>query len=202
MARPDVPPMRDGHLPPLDEGTVEEIRAAVGVRHAPNARTRSERRITTLTARELRAIELTAAGATYDQVGVILSMTRTNARLLVERALARRALEVRHRELDAAKTLQLERLEQLIRRWWTLAVGNPKDGTPPNERAAVIVLSIMDRQARILGLEAPLRVEQDVTVSLSHEELEARQEKILAGLAEVRARQLTAIEGTFTEGAA
>lgn len=194
--------MNDGHLPALDEGTVDQLREAVGIRHQGGARTRSERRITTLTARELRAIELTAAGATYDQVGAILSMTRTNARLLVERALARRALEIKHRDLGPAKALQLERLEMLMRRWWPLAVGNPRDGVAPSERAAAVVLSVIDRINRVSGLEAPLRVEQDVTVSLSHEELVERQDRVLAGLAEVRKRQLTAIEGTFSEGAA
>ncbi len=200
MARPDVPPMNDGHLPPLDEGTVEEIRDAVGIRHSAGSRTRSERRTTTLTARELRAIELTAAGATYDQVGVILSMGRTAARALVERALARRALEVQHRELGPARTLQLERLELLFRRWFPLAVGNPRDDppTPPNERAAAVVMSVMDRQARILGLEQPIRVEEEVTVSLTYQELDARREEILRGLADVVERH-QAIEGEFRE---
>ncbi|HEX7918726.1 MAG TPA: hypothetical protein VF454_04940, partial [Gemmatimonadales bacterium] len=174
MARPDVPPMQDGHLPPLGEGSVADLRAAIGIRHKANSRTRSERRMTTLTARELRAIELTAAGATYDQVGVILSINRTSARQLVERALARRALEVQHRELGPAKALQLERLEFMMRRWWPLAVGNPREGTAPNDRAAAIVLSIMDRQERLLGLAAPIRIEEDIKVSLSYEELEER----------------------------
>lgn len=191
--------MEDGHLPPLDEGSVAELRNAVGIRHQPNSRTRSERRTTTLTARELRAIELTAAGATYDQVGAILSINRTSARALVERALARRALEVQHRELGPARVLQLERLDRLLMRWWPLAVGNPREGTAPNDRAAAIVLSIMDRQERILGLAQPIRVEEDVRVSLTYEELEGRREKVLAGLAEVMARQ-QAIEGEFTEG--
>ena len=191
--------MKDGHLPPLDEGSVADLRNAVGIRHQPNSRTRSERRVTTLTARELRAIELTAAGATYDQVGAILSINRTSARALVERALARRALEVQHRELGPARVLQLERLDKLLMRWWPLAVGNPREGLAPNDRAAMIVLSIMDRQERILGLAQPIRVEEDVTVSLTYEELEGRREKVLAGLAEVMRRQ-QAIEGEFTEG--
>jgi len=201
MARPDVPEMHDEHLPPLDEATIPELRQAVGIRHKPNSRTRSERRLTTLTARELRAIELTAAGATYAQVAAILDLTPTNARLLVERALARRALEIHAREMPQAKALQLERLELMLRRWFPLAVGNPREQTPPNERAAAVVLSIMDRQARIIGLEAPLRIEQDIVVDApSHDELVARQERILAGLAEVRERH-QAIEGSFTEGA-
>lgn len=203
MARPDVPPMNDDHLPPLDEGSVAELRVAVGIRHQANSRTRSERRTTTLTARELRAIELTAAGATYDQVGAILSINRTSARALVERALARRALEIQHRDLGPARTLQLERLEFLFRRWWPLAVGNPRDvpPTPPNDRAAAIVMSIMDRQERILGLAQPIRVEEQVTVSLTYEELEGRREKVLAGLAEVVQRQRS-IDGEFREDVA
>lgn len=190
--------MRDEHLPPPD-GPIRALQDAVGVRNREGG---TQRRQTTLTARELRAIELTAAGATYAQVGVIMDMTRTNARLLVERALARRELEMRHREVGAAKALQLERLEQLMRRWFPIALGSPADGTPPNERAAVVVLSIMDRQARIAGLEAPLRAEVDLTVGLSHEEITERQERVLAALAEVRQRQQNAIEGTFTEGEA
>lgn len=200
MPRYDVPEMQDGHLPPEGEATIPELRQAVGIRHVDNrARTRSERRLTTLTARELRAIELTAAGATYAQVATILDLTPTNARLLVERALARRALEISAREMPAAKALQLERLETLLRRWFPLAVGNPRDGTPPSERGAMVTLSIMDRMNRITGVEAPLRVEQEITVdSVSHDDLVARQERILAGLAEVRERH-QAIEGSFEE---
>jgi DNA-binding CsgD family transcriptional regulator len=182
-------------LPPLDEGTQAEIQAALGITHMDP---RTKRRDTRLTARELRALELTAAGATYEQVGKVLGIARTNARHLVERALARRAAEVNSREFHVAKALELDRLETLYRRWWPLAIGNPAQGVPPLKDAADMVLKIHDRVARIEGLNAPTQVEARIDLEVNEISVEERRARVLSSLAEVRARQLT-IEGEFRE---
>jgi DNA-binding CsgD family transcriptional regulator len=197
MAQPP-PAYDDSHLPPLGEGTVEEIRKAAGIQDAKGPV--MGRRQTQLNARELRALELTAAGATYDLIAKILSITRPNARLLVERALARRAAEVGSREHHVAKALALDQMEHLWRRWYPLAMGDPANGIPPSKDAAGIALRIHERICRIQGLDAPVQVDARVEVEVNAETPEQRREKILASLAETRARQ-QAIEGEWREAA-
>lgn len=199
MARNDVKPYDDSNLPPLGEGTVAEIRAATGITEAKGPVL--GRRHTQLTAKELRALELVAAGATYDLIARILSITRPNARLLVERALARRAAEVNSREHHVAKALELDRMETLWRRWFPLAIGNPAAGIPPNKDAAGIALRIHERICRIQGLDAPVEVAAKLNLEIDVVSPEERRAKILASLAETKARQ-KAIEGEWKETAA
>lgn len=213
MPRPDMyPDYDDSHLPAVGTATAAELAAASGFKpRQPGARTaKGEQRSLTLQARDLRAIELAAAGATYDQIAKILGLaTRTSARQLLERALARRALEIQVRDLPAAKALQADRLDGLWRRWFPLAVGRPPTaddplGIPPSERAANVVLSIHDRMARLHGLDAPVKVEHEVVVTSDEEERE-RRERILVDLAEVARRHASIhppeIEGTWKESA-
>ena len=194
-----VKPYDDSALPPLGEGTVDEIRAAAGIEDAKGRVL--GRKQTQLTAKELRALELVAAGATYDLIGRILSMSRPNARLLVERALARRAAEVNSREHHVAKALELDRMETMWRRWFPLAMGDPANGVLPSKDAAGIALRIHERICRIKGLDAPVEVQARVDLEVDAVSPEERRAKILASLAETKARQAT-IEGEWKEAAA
>lgn len=203
MPRPDLSPeFDDSHFPPLGEGSQAEIAAAAGFKpkHPSVGSANGSQNPGRLQARELRAIELAAAGATYDHIGRIIGITRSAARQLVERALARRALEVKVRELPVAKALQADRLDALWRRWYPLALGDGAT-TPPDPRAASVVLSIHDRMCRLHGLEdTSIQVEQHITIVTDAEE-RARRETILADLAEVgrRLQDVPAIEGTWEE---
>lgn len=196
----NVPDYDDSHLPPVGEGTAEELRLAVGQPAKMAPTTRQMRRWSTITERESRALELTAAGATYEQIGKVLSITRKNAQLLVDRAVGRRALEINAREAPETRAILMERLLALHRRWWPMALGNPAQGIDPSLPAAEMILKIHDRISRITGLDEgdmPARV--DITVSVA--DRDRRQDAILASLAEVAARQ-RAIEGEFREDAA
>ena len=51
-----------------------------------------------------------------------------------------------------ARDAELDRLERLQRSWWLPALSG-------DERAARVVLSVMDRRAKLLGLDAPIKSE-------------------------------------------
>jgi len=96
--------------------------------------------------RELECLALRKAGATYDQIGEKVGITREGARKAVSRALAElsaatteEAKEVRH--------LELERLDAMLLGLWQKA----SRGDPASVDR---VLRIQERRARLLGLDA------------------------------------------------
>jgi hypothetical protein len=196
-----MPDRNDAHLPPVGEGTVEELRTAVGASPRMVPTSRQARRWTTITERENRALELTAAGATYEQIGKILSITRRNAQLLVDKAVARRALEINRQEAGQVRAILMDRLVALHRRWWPMALGNPAEGVEPSQVAADMILKIHDRLARITGVDSGVETVARVDVVITEQDRANRLAGILDGLAEVAARQ-RAIEGEFREDAA
>jgi hypothetical protein len=60
-----------------------------------------------------------------------------------------------HATIDEHRELELDRLDALQRTFWKSAIeGNP--------RAADFVLRVIDKRAKLLGLEAPLKVQAEV----------------------------------------
>jgi len=116
--------------------------------------------------RERAALELRKAGATYRAIGEALGITPVGAYRAVMRAIAKlnaRVLE----EAEAVRRLELERLDDLLLAMWPQA----KKG---NQGAVDRVLRIMERRARLLGIDAPVKQELDVGDALA---------RILEGLA-------------------
>lgn len=106
--------------------------------------------------REAKAVALKAAGATYAEVGRVLGTDRSNAAKIV-----RRALEREHSEAVALmRQVEGERLDRLQRGLWLQA-------TQGDVQAAMGVLRVMERRARLFGLDAPARVQ--VTTELDAE---------------------------------
>lgn len=108
-----------------------------------------------------RALELRMSGATYTQIATALGFTnRGSAHRAVKRALAldyERTADLRaeYRRIQAA------RLERLIRGVWTIAVTpprNPDDGPYAQLAAVDRITRLLDRQAKLLGLDAPTEV--------------------------------------------
>lgn len=146
---------------------------------------------------ERRALDLLVAGASYDQIGTILGFSRTSAFNTIAKAMAKRADEFRaSHTYERAVVLHLDRLDRLFAKWLPLALGS--GGIPPSDKAAEIVLKVMERQDKILGLSAPQKVEQTTTVVVTTEQLESRRTALLDGLAEVEQRRRQ-IEGEFRE---
>lgn len=102
----------------------------------------------TLAMRETRAVEMRKAGATYDQIADALDCTRSTAYRTVMRALARNQSE----EVEEFRMIEGARLDRLQMAVWNRAVSG-------SESAINTVLRIMDRRARLFGLDAPSKVD-------------------------------------------
>lgn len=85
---------------------------------------------------------------------------------IVKRYLQRMELEEAESR-DELRTLENERLDELYRTWITKARGT--ESVAPDPKAAIIVLRIMDRRARLNGLDAPSKVNVNLTGSILHE---------------------------------
>lgn len=103
-----------------------------------------------------RAVELRKAGATYEQIGQQLGITRQSAHAHVVEAMRQVAQETSETAADVIQ-LELARLDQMLTGLWAQA----RQGVPV---AVDRVLRIMERRARLLGLDA----EGPVTAAVSN----------------------------------
>jgi hypothetical protein len=101
--------------------------------------------------RRKEAVDLRIEGKTYREIGQELGVTPTRARQLVAEALA--ALQKDTSEsAEELRRLELDRLDQLQSGLWEEAAGG-------NLKAVGAALKIMERRARLVGLDAPTRTE-------------------------------------------
>jgi NTP pyrophosphatase (non-canonical NTP hydrolase) len=100
--------------------------------------------------RELEALELRKAGATYDQIATRIGITREGSRRAVKRALA--ALSAECTEVaEEIRSLELERLDAMLLGVW--------DKARKGDLLAIDrVLKIQERRARFLGIDQPVRI--------------------------------------------
>jgi hypothetical protein len=118
------------------------------------------------------ALELRKSGATFKMIGDHFGVTAQSAHATVMRRL-RATLAEPAAELRA---LELERLDHLLTAIWTAA-------TSGDLQAQAGVLRIMDRRAKLLGLDAPQRIEDVIEVSDAKASLAAKLEKMAERLA-------------------
>jgi hypothetical protein len=97
--------------------------------------------------KQRQALELRRAGATYDAIAQQLGYTHASAaKKAVERALMRTLQE----PADDVRRLEVDRLDRLMLPWWRLATQ-----AGPDQKATEVVLKIMARRAKYLGLDGP-----------------------------------------------
>jgi hypothetical protein len=178
----------------------EAIAAGLPVENAEAARRR--RRAEAAIMREELAIELWAAGKTsaeisqamYDRWGVKLVSSVPE---LVRRGLYRRVQEGSE-DADVARELFRVRYQGLLSKWYELATG-----TPPDPKAADIVLRILRDWGVVEGIVAPPRsgdINLNILNGVQMDDQEMR-DKVLASLAAESAKQkmVKTIEGeSFT----
>ncbi len=105
--------------------------------------------------RELRALELRKAGATYRRIGEHLGITEQGAHKAVMRALNKLIADVSE-SADQLRELEVQRLDAMLLGLWDQArLGDVK--------AVTASLRVMERRARMLGLDLPPNISQDET---------------------------------------
>jgi hypothetical protein len=123
-------------------------------------------------ARRLLAVRLRLAGLTYAEVAAKLGVSEQRAWQLV-RAEVQRLNRERKEAAAELQRLELERLDRLHAAFWDRALEGDLD-------AAGVVLKVMARRARLLGLDAPPKREADPTVRV-----EVTVEQVIAARARV-----------------
>jgi hypothetical protein len=102
--------------------------------------------------RELAVVELRREGKTWQQIADVVNYaTAMGAWKAYQRACQRTLQE----PTDEARRIELDRLDALQRTYWEPAVEG-------NLRAADFVLRVIDRRARILGIDAPQKIQAEV----------------------------------------
>ena len=104
-------------------------------------------------ARGLKALDLRLSGASYRQIGQQLGVSHVQAFRDVQRVLR----EVVSEPAEAVRRVELARLDRLMRAHWSAAIEG-------DTKATAMVLQIMDRRARYLGLDSPQKI--DLTASI------------------------------------
>ena len=126
--------------------------------------------------RERRAVEMRTRGMTYREIGEALGVNPASAHRMVSRALARVPAEA----VNDLRALNLLRLEELWRRLGGILEDAADD---PDRQLRTIdrMMAVMERTARLMGLDAPpKRVVAVVTDELLEELIEEEQRAIEA----------------------
>jgi len=118
---------------------------------------KSEARQINIEERRQQALDFRKAGYSYRDIGARLEVSHEQARRDVEAALAALVADTKD-SAEQLRQLELERLDMLTKALEPMAaVGNPG--------AVNSFLRVMERRAKLLGLDAP--VKQDISVDVT-----------------------------------
>lgn len=101
--------------------------------------------------RMAQAVELRKRGMTYQAIADALGYAHPGA---AHKAVTTALRETMREPADELRTLELERLDAIMAANWDKATGED-----PDERAATTVLRVMEARRKLLGLDAPAKVE-------------------------------------------
>lgn len=101
--------------------------------------------------RRSMALDLRIAGLSYQRIGDRMGISRQAAHVLVTKALAQSNDRVSEMA-EQLRRLELERLDLMQFSLWGRALRG-------DDRAVQSVIRIMDRRAKICGLDAPMQIE-------------------------------------------
>lgn len=153
--------------PHHDNGTGNNRTSAAWTRKRPTKRSPAN---TAASARQVAAVTLRFQGRAFQEIADELGYSgRAAAYKAVQRGLADLP-PVEHR--DSLRQLEAMRLDALQAAAWPAAMTGDSEGVRT-------VLKVMERRARLFGLDAPVKTEHRVT-----EELDAEIELMLAQLAD------------------
>lgn len=140
--------------------------------------------------RERQVVELRRTGATWEGIAQAVGYSNAGgAYKAYQRAMAR----VFDQPVKELRNAELDRLDRLQRAFWKGAV----DG---NVRSADFILRVIDKRAKLLGLDAPTKIQAEV-VNYDAGVIDAEIERIIRELNELdQSITVEVEEGTSTEG--
>lgn len=120
--------------------------------------TQKQRDATEIRQAEKRCVQLRLAGATFAEIADQLGYSdASGAWQLYQRAMDREIQPMTHQIRDE----ELRRLDRIMSAYWGRALG--AGGAEPSPKAAEVVFKAMDRRAKLLGLDAPVKAQVEVS---------------------------------------
>jgi len=137
---------------------------------------RMKRRKEAVEIREDHALQRFASGWTYEEITLDLAerfgtsrLSVSNTHEMVRRALARH--EVRAEDIEAARTRMVVLMEEMLRTWAPLALGQGMDADMnprlPSDKAAEVVFKTVDRYAQLTGAIKPPDKQTNIQVNVT-----------------------------------
>lgn len=128
-------------------------------------RSKTNKRMVIGLATEERALELREKGWSYRTIGEAMGLSPAGVHKAVTRAMEKTAARIAS-VADQVREIEIERLDRLQNAHWDTAVGKGKNRSQATDR----VLRIMERRAKLMGLDAPKKIDVDANVAVkSHE---------------------------------
>lgn len=145
--------------------------------------------------KEKRVLELKRSGATWDAIAEVVGYANGSGAF---KAYQRAMVRTLQQPADELRNAEIDRLDRLQRAYWFEAIGDRDN--PPVHKSAEIVLKIIDRRAKLLGLDAPTKIQAEV-VTYDASGIEADIERIAFNLRGMDQGLTLALEaGTSAEG--
>lgn len=130
--------------------------------------------------RQARAVALRKMGFSYTEIAKDLDVTKQAAFAYVKEAIAELKDEIREDSEDV-KELELQRLDAMLVRLWRSAMPSPQPGSnyipEPDTKSMKLILEVMDRRSRLMGLDAAQRVEH-VTIDVIDKQIMELEQKL------------------------
>ena len=140
--------------------------------------------------KEAECVRLRRAGLTLDEIAIRVGYSSPAS---VHYALKRLNVRIVREDVDEIRNLEGERLDLLQAANWD----NAMQGDVP---AGALVLRVMERRAKLLGLDMPIRVQQEVTVWNGDGDLDAEIQSLIQRFGKVDERSGVLADGESTTG--
>lgn len=129
--------------------------------------------------RETQCVQLRREGMTLEEIAKKVGYSNASG---VQAALYRAYQRVAVEDIDQIRRMENERLDALHNAHWS----NAMQGDVPS---GVMILKVMDRRAKLLGLDMPVRIQQEVTVWNGDGNLDREIQSLIGRLAAVDGSQ-------------
>lgn len=143
---------------------------------------RTPQRLAEEAEREKRVMEMVLGGYTFARIAEVLGYADASG---AHRAYKRGLDKTVRPAAEEVRAQEEERLDHLTRVWLPLALG--LNGAAPNRQAAEIMMKVMDRRAKMFGVDAPTKVEAKVEQVTSGASIDQEVARLAAVLAQEQA---------------
>ena len=116
--------------------------------------------------RRARVLELRRSGASLREIGAALGIAHETVRMDYDRAIAD-LVASQADDTSAVRAIELDRLDRMHLSLWPTVTAGRGDVHPETRMKAVMtLLRIAERRAKLLGLDAPVKSQVDLTAQV------------------------------------